>query len=69
MIWLLISFASITSNMLAAQTATIFYLRIVQDIRKILPALGAGTEAMYKVYLLKYHSVCCSANSYISAKQ
>lgn len=58
--WLLVSFASITRNMFAANAVPVFCSRMVQDIKKILTALGAGTEAIYQVHVPKLHSVCCS---------
>lgn len=46
--------------MLAANTVPVFCSRMVQDIKKILTAPGAGTEAMYQVHVPSLHSVCCS---------
>lgn len=48
---LLVSFASITRNMFAANAVPVFCSRMVQDIKTILTALGAGTEAIYQVHV------------------
>ena len=48
---LLVSFAPIISNMLAANTVPVFCSRMVQDIKKILTAVEAGTEAMNQVHV------------------
>jgi len=57
---LFVPFSPITSNMLADNTVPVFCSRMVQDMKKILTALGAGTEATYQVHVPKIHSFCCT---------